>query len=319
MSDQIIAFTIKEIKKTYGIEKVIFVGDRGMITKHNLELLQGQEDLAQNFFTITALTRADMNHLLESNIIQPTLFDERNICEVTDPTDPQRRYCLCRNPDRAAKDRSTRDALLEKTKIKLEEITNYKKATTPEILGARIGKVLTQYHTGKYITWHVDLDQQEGTSRYHKVIWNLNEEAIEREAKLEGCYVITSTVPHEDMTAEQIVASYKKLILVEKAFRNLKTVQLEIRPIYHKRDDRIRAHVFLCMLAYYVQWHSQKAVVSLMQEGKGKNRRWSFENIIETLKQITRNKVSIEGAELFKISQPTPEQQKILNLLEVTL
>jgi transposase len=310
---------IEEIKKTYGIKKVIFVGDRGMVTKHNLELLQEREDLSKNLFTITALTRADMNHLLEKDVIQPELFDERNIYEVTDPDNPEKRYCLCRNPLRAEKDRATRVALFEKTKEKLKEIADYKKATTPEVLGARIGKVLNQYNTGKYITWHVQADKEAQKSRQHKVIWHLNESVLEREAKLEGCYVITSNVKPEDMTTIQIVKAYKKLICVEKAFRNLKTVQLEIRPIYHKRDDRIRAHVFLCMLAYYVQWHCQQLLMPLTHEGKGKNRRWTFTNIIETLKQVTRNKVKIEGVKLFKNSHPTLEQEKILNLLGVTL
>ena len=114
--------------------------------------------------------------------------------------------------------------------------------------------------------------------------------------------------------------SFKKVTgSVEKAFRNLKTVQLEIRPIYHKKDDRIRAHVFLCMLAYYVQWHCQQLLTPLMAEGKGKRRRWTFTNIIETLKQITRNKVTVAGAELFKLSIPTPEQQKLMALMDITV
>jgi len=313
---------INEIRTVYGIQKIIFVGDRGMVTKHNLEILSAKKELSKDLSTITALTRADINHLLENNVIQPELFDEHSIVEVTDPTDPQKRYCLCRNPTRAEKDLATREALLQKTKEKIEAIAAYKNSTTVEILGARIGKVLAQYNTGKYVTWNV-IPDKEGEksivkSRNHKVIWAFNESVLEREKELMGCYIITSNVKPEDMTALQIVASYKKLIMVEKAFRNLKTVQLEVRPIYHKRDDRIRAHVFLCMLAYYVQWHLQQCLVPLMNEGKGKNRRWTFSNVIETLKQVTCNKVKIRGAELFKISQPTSEQQKIMQLLGVS-
>jgi len=121
------------------------------------------------------------------------------------------------------------------------------------------------------------------------------------------------------MSAEEIIESYKKLILVEKAFRNLKTVQLEIRPIYHKKDDRIRAHVFLCMLAYYVQWHMQKRLVPLAEEGRGKNRRWTFSNMVETLKQITINNVKVAGVELLKVSQPTNDQERILKLLRIKI
>lgn len=314
---------INEIRKVYGIQKIIFVGDRGMVTKHNLEILSEKKEISNGLLTITALTRADINQLLENNVIQPELFDEHSIVEVTDPTDFQKRYCLCRNPIRAEKDLATRKALLQKTKEKIEAIAAYKNSTTVEILGARIGKILTQYNTGKYITWSVESDQEGEKavvkSRNHKVVWAFNESILDREEKLMGCYIITSNVKAEDMTALQIVASYKKLIAVEKAFRNLKTVQLEVRPIYHKRDDRIRAHVFLCMLAYYIQWHCQQYLAPLMDEGKGKNRRWTFSNIIETLKQVTRNKVTIGGAELFKISQPTPEQYKIMKLMGVTI
>lgn len=306
---------IQEIKELYGIKKVVFVGDRGMVTKHNLEALKEEEDL----YTITALTRREINDLLERNIIQPELFDDLNICEATDSADPQKRYCLCRNPLRAKKDHETRGVLIEKTKEKLEQIASYKQSTTPAILGARIGKVLNQYKTGKYITWEVKADENAEKSRYHRVLWRLNESTIEGDQKLEGCYIITSNVRPEDMTAVEIVESYKKLMSVEKAFRNLKTVQLEIRPIYHKKDDRIRAHIFLCMLSYYIQWHMQQALMPLTNEGKGKNRRWTFTNVIETLKQVTRNKVKIEGAELFKISQPTPGQNRILKLLGVAL
>jgi transposase len=306
---------IQEIKEFYGIGKVIFVGDRGMATKHNLEALKEEKDL----YTITALTRMEINDLLERNVIQPELFDDLNICEVTDAADPQKRYCLCRNGVRAKKDRETREALIEKTKEKLEQIVNYKKSTTPEILGARVGKVLTQYKTGKYITWAVKADENVQKSRHHQVLWELNETAIERDQQLEGCYIITSNVRAEDMMAVEVVESYKKLMGVEKAFRNLKTVQLEIRPIYHKKDDRIRAHVFLCMLAYYIQWHMQQVLTPLTKEGKGKNRRWTFTNIIETLKQVTRNKVKIEGVEVFKISRPTLDQQRIMDLLKVAI
>jgi len=306
---------IREIREFYGIQKVIFVGDRGMCTKHNLEGLKSEKD----FYVITALTRSDIQQLLDRKVIELELFDELNICEVTDPDNPKNRYCLCRNPTRAEKDKKTQGALLEKTRLKLEQIAAYKQSTTIEVLGSRIGKVLAQYHTGKYVVWRVEGDKSAKKSRCHKVIWEIDENVLAREQQLAGCYVITSTVQPEDMATHEVVHSYKKLILVEKAFRNLKTVQLEIRPIYHKKDDRIRAHVFLCMLAYYVQWHMQQCLAPLTSQDKGKNRRWTFVNVIETLKQITRNKVTVAGAEFFKVSQPTPNQGKILRLMKVAI
>ena len=122
------------------------------------------------------------------------------------------------------------------------------------------------------------------------------------------------------MNAQEVVASYKKLILVEQAFRNLKTVQLDMRPIYHKKDERIKAHVFLCMLAYYLQWHMKQKLMPLFEEdGNGKERRWSFDGIISTLKQITINEISIGGSKIFKVSEATPEQSTILKHLGVSL
>jgi transposase len=302
---------IKEIQKLYGIEKVIFVGDRGMMTKNNLDALN-----KSNFCTITALTRADINKLIEHKVIQPELFDD-NITEITDPQNHQR-YCLCRNSTKAKKDQKTRDILLEKTKTALEKIANYKQSTTPEILGARVGKVLEKYGTAKYINWQVKADKLQKSNK-HKVIWEINENTVRKDQQLAGCYVVASNVKEQDMNAIEIVESYKKLVNVEKAFSNLKTVQLEIRPIYHKKDDRIKAHVFLCMLAYYTQWHMQQKLTTLKNKDKGKNRQWTFSNIIETLKQITHNKIKAKGVEFYKISKPTPKQQKILNLLEVTI
>jgi len=304
---------VNEVKEIYGIERVVFVGDRGMVTAHNLEVLKDVEGLA----TITALTRAEINALLERNVIQPDLFDDFNICEATDSEDPQRRYCLCRNPLKAEEDNATRQALLDKTKEQLDQIAEYKQATTPEILGARVGKILEKYKTGKYINWSVQTDSTATKSRDHKLVWSFNAQAIQKDKQLAGCYIITAyNVKQEDMAAAEVVKTYKQLIQVEQAFRNLKTVQLEVRPIYHKKDERIRAHVFLCMLAYYVQWHMQKALKPLMDKGKGKNRKWTFANIIETLKQLTRNKIKVNGAEFYKTNQPTLEQGEILKLLE---
>ncbi|OZA41148.1 MAG: hypothetical protein B7X84_08500, partial [Alphaproteobacteria bacterium 17-39-52] len=227
---------IEEIRVLYGIQTVTFVGDRGMLTKHNLMNLQEEQE--QGLDIITALTHQDIQKLLEQDLIQPELFDDLNVCEVIDPENPKKRYCLCRNPVRAKKDQETRMRLLELTESELEKIAHYKQATTVEILGSRIGKILNKYKTGKYINWEIKADQASLKSQEHQVMWCRNEEKLRKETLLEGCYVITTTAPAEKMSSEEIVASYKSLILVEKAFRNLKTVQLEIRPIYHKKDDR---------------------------------------------------------------------------------
>ena len=134
--------------------------------------------------------------------------------------------------------------MIELTIEGLEEITNYKKRTTVEVLGARVGKVLQKYKMGKYISWEVEGDKKEGESTKHKLVWGKKEEAIAKAKNLDGCYVITTKVDKKTMDKEEVVTSYKKLEQVEIAFHNLKTVQLEMRPIYHNLDHRIKAHVF---------------------------------------------------------------------------
>ena len=136
----------------------------------------------------------------------------------------------------------------------------------------------------------------------------------------DGCYIIQSNVPKELMDKQEIVASYKKLTLVEQAFRNLKTVQLEVRPVYHKTDERIRCHVFLCMLAYYILWHMKQRLTPLFRsDGRNKKRKWTFEHVIERLKSIRREVVSSGGSSCKVVSTPDEEQQKILDLLKVKL
>jgi len=150
--------------------------------------------------------------------------------------------------------------------------------------------------------------------------WSFMEDKINAEKSLDGCYVIFSDIPKEKLNTEELVASYKKLNLVEMAFRNLKTVQLEIRPVYHKNDDRIRCHIFLCMLAYYIQWHiSQKLQPLFEKDGKNKKRFWTFENVIERLKSIRREELHTAGTVCKIITRPDEDQSKILSLLGVKL
>ena len=307
---------VHEIKANYGIEKIIFVGDRGMITRSNIEALKDEEDLQ----TIGALTHGEMRTLLKEKVITLDLFDERNIHEVTDPAEPTRRYCLCRNPQTAQRESQTRQRLLDLTATVLAEIAAYKRATTVEKLGARVGKALAKYKMGKFIRWSIDADKEKATSRKHRLEWSIDADKVAQEKRFDGCYIVTSDVDKEQMNTVEVVHAYKSLTFVERAFRNLKTVQLEIRPVYHKNDERIRSHVFLCMLAYYLQWHMEQRLASLFEtDGKGQERRWTFRGVIDCLAQITRNRVTANGAEFYQNSTPTPEQEEILSLLRVTM
>jgi hypothetical protein len=233
---------VHEIKARYGIEKIIFVGDRGMITQSTIAALKDVEDLQ----TIGALTHGEMLTLLKNKVISLDLFDERRIHEVTDPADPTRRYCLCRNPQTAQRESQTRQRLLDFTTTALADIAAYQRATTVEKLGARVGKVLAKYKMGKFIQWSIDADQEQARSRQHRLVWSIDVDKVAQEKRFDGCYIVTSDVDKDQMNTVDVVHAYKRLTFVERAFRNLKTVQLEIRPVYHKNDERIRSHVFLC-------------------------------------------------------------------------
>jgi len=298
---------IQELRREYGLSEVTFVGDRGMITQANAQKLEK----VQGLHTLSALTHRQMFELLERKVIQLELFDEKKIAEVTDPDKPGQRYCLCRNPDTQARETATRQRLLELTRQGLDKLVEPRKKRTPEKLGSQVGRLLEKYKMGKFIHWEV----KEGRLEYH-----LKQEAIGQEQLLDGCYIITTTVTASQMKTAEVVATYKSLTFVEQAFRTLKTVALEIRPVYHKKDDRIRSHVFLCMLAYYVYWHMKQRLEPLFEkDGKGKKRQWTMENVIEHLRGIRKQQVSVGGVRFEQISQPTEQQQEILNLLGIKL
>ena len=295
---------IRELQTEYGLKKVLFVGDRGMVTQTNVQALETVEDL----HLISALTHKQIVSLLEREVIKAELFDDQKVVEVIDPDNPQRRYELCRNPESAKREGMTRRRLLDLTREGLGKIANSPRKSSDEKIGARVGRVLQQYKMGKFIVW----DVQQG-----KLQWRLDEAKITQEKLLDGCYIISSDVPAEQMDHQQVVASYKSLSLVEVAFRNLKTVSLEMRPVFHKKDDRIRSHVFVCMLAYYLQWHVQQRLKPLFaHDGKGKDRQWTFSNVMERLKALRRQRVKLGGIEFDQVAEAQEDQREIIDLLK---
>lgn len=307
---------IHEIKTDYGIDKIVFVGDRGMVTQHTIEALKSEDDLQM----IGALTHGEMKKLHKEKVLELDLFDEKKIHEIEDPSAPGKRFCLCRNPETAKRTSDTRQRLLDLTIVGLKKIAAYKRKSTVEKLGARVGKVLAKYKMGKFIQWSIAADEEDRLSRLHDLTWSIKEYDVAYEQRFDGCYIISTDVEKERMNTEEVVSAYKSLTFVERAFRNLKTVQLEIRPVYHKNDDRIRSHIFLCMLSYYLQWHMEQRLAPLFEEdGEGRERRWTFRGVVDCLKQITRNKVSMGGVEFYQNSTPTEEQERILDLLNITL
>ena len=314
---------INELRHRYGITDMVFVGDRGMVTASNEAKLSALPD-GDGIKIISALTHREIVQMLARTGQQPDLFDQTKVVEIADPDDPDRRYCLCRNPATAARETTTRRELLARTRLELERIAltalksqRTKRPAGEGLVGSRIGAVLAKTRMGKYVTWQLlsggILD------------WRFDDAKIAADQALDGCYVIKATVSAEAMTKDQAVASYKGLSQIEQAFRNLKTVSLEMRPMYHKTDDRIRSHVFLCMLSYYLQWHLTQRLASLLDEQREgleqgtmepKERRWTLHNIIEILKSQRRETISLCGTTFEQITEPTADQARLLTLLQ---
>lgn len=231
--------------------------------------------------------------------------------EVLDPEHRDRRYCLCRNPQSAQRETRTRAALMDRTRKRLDAIAGWKKRASVKRIAQQVGQIFSRTRMGKFVDWRVE----EG-----RLVWQWRAQKVQDEEALDGCYIIKTDVSSKQMTRMQVVAAYKKLSLVDHAFRNLKTVQLEIRPVYHKLDDRIRGHVFLCMLAYYLQWHMEQRLAPLFAaDGEEKNRFWTLENVMERLKSLRREVREIAGVSCQIVGDPDEDQQRILELLKVKL
>ena len=307
---------IAEWRQSYGLEKIIFVGGRGVITDARLEELRDVEELN----TISVLTHPQILKLLKDKVIQAKLFDHNNIVEVIDPNRPGERYCLCRNPLRAESERKQRYRLIELTQTGLEKIAAYKKRTTVATLGGRIVKLLEQYKVGKYFQWNIEADAEEKTSRAHKVLWSLDEKKLAEEELLDGCDIVLTDVPGARMGKGEVVAGYEASGNIERAFSSLKAVGLEVTPVYHEKDHWIKADVFLCVLALHLQWHLVERLRPLFRgDGECEERPWSVENVVERLKQICRSRVEVNGAEFHQITSFDEEQNRIIDLLQNSL
>jgi transposase len=293
---------IEEIHKKYGIENIVFVGDRGMVTQAKFEKMDHSTTKV-----ISALTHNNIQELCDKKTIQISMFDEENIVEVIDG---DMRYCLCKNPVMAAKETATRLALLSKTTEELDKIIKCTKKTkySKEM---RAGKAVDKFKMGKFIIFNGAGDN---------LTYTVNQEKIDQESSLDGCYIIYTDVSDELMSAYETVKNYKSLVRVEQTFRSMKTVHLELRPVYHNTDDRIKCHVFICMLAYYVMWHMIHMLQPLFDsDGVGTNRKCTFNYIIKTLEGIRKETLEIEGIRTFVTTTPTIEQSYILKLLDVIL
>jgi hypothetical protein len=243
---------VKAIRDNFGIRDLVLVGDRGMIGQKQIDEL----DALPGVDWITALKNATLRQLWEEKVLQMGLFDERNLFEFTHPDFPEERLVACRNLELAQARAAKRQSLLEATSRELEKVRTMvargrgKAPTTREAIGVRVGKVIDKYKVAKHFILEIE-DK--------RFAFRVDAEKVAAEAALDGIYVIRTSVAKERLSAEDTVRSYTLLTGVERAFRSLKTMDLKVRPIHHHLEDRVRAHIFLCLLAYYVQWHLLEA------------------------------------------------------------
>ncbi|MGQ0651131.1 MAG: IS1634 family transposase [Betaproteobacteria bacterium] len=244
----------RRLKSDFGIDTMVIVGDRGMISQKAIDELRETQALAW----ITALKSVQIRALLEDGALQLSLFDERNLFEFTDPQFPGERLVACRNPALAELRAHKRRELLEATTLELAKVRSmveHKRLRGRERIGLRVGRVVNKYKVAK----HFELDIEE-----ERFAFRIREAQVAAEALLDGIYILRTPLPAQKMDSAEVVRSYKSLAQVERAFRALKTVDLKIRPIHHRLADRVRAHIFLCMLAYYVEWHMIEAWRALL-------------------------------------------------------
>jgi transposase len=243
----------RKMREKFGLEQMVMVGDRGMISQASIEQL-----CEEQFSWITALKSAQIHTLVNDGELQLDLFDERNLFELTHPDFPGERLIACRNPELAKLRAHKRQSLIAATTVELEKVRAMVargRLSGAAAIGVRVGRVLNKYKVGKHFELNIT-DQS--------FDFSVREDKVAEEAALDGIYVIRTDVSKRNMSAEDTVRNYKSLSTVERAFRSMKTIDLKVRPIHHRLENRVRAHILLCMLAYYVEWHMREAWAELL-------------------------------------------------------
>jgi len=334
----------EKLRHRFGLSHLVLVGDRGMLTRTQIEKLRAYPGLGW----ISALRSAGIRDLVESGSLQMSLFDQTDLAEIRSPEFPSERLVACFNPLLAEERKRKRQALLEATEKELERISKEvarrtQKPLGKDEIGKKVGKVIDRFKVGKHFTVTI------GENRFSFV---RNEDKIGREEALDGIYVIRTSEPAERLSAEDVVRSYKNLTQVERAFRSLKGIDLLVRPIWHHTEEHVRAHIFLCMLAYYVEWQMRKALAPLLfddeeLDGNRKKRDpvkpaqpsasakkkkslrltseglivQSFDTLLMELGTRCRNRCRIKsdpkGPTFYQLTEKSPLQERAFQLLEL--
>ena len=334
---------VEKLRDRFGLERVVLVGDRGMLTQTQIHALKDHPGIGW----ISALRSVGIKKLLRQGAIEKSLLDESNLAEIVSPDYPGERLIVCYNPLLAEERKRTRNELLSETEKDLEGLKKQVARRTRKILSEseisfRVGQIIGRRKMRK----HFLLSMSDGHFQYER-----NEKSIREEESLDGIYIIRTSESQDRLSSEEAVRSYKSLSEVERAFRCLKGLDLRIRPIFHHREDSVRAHVFLCMLAYYVEWHLRKALAPLLfddenREQERKRRHpvgpakpsdsaarkkqerinsdglpiHSFQTLLAALgtrcKNLCRLLTHPDAEPVERITQPTPLQEKVLELIE---
>src|SRR5947209_589575 len=330
-----VAAQVDKLKERFGIAEVVLVGDRGMLTSARIEALKQAGDVSW----ISALRSVQIASLMKEGDLQLGLFDQRDLAEISSPKFPGERLVVCKNPALAEDRARKREELLQATEQELNKLLESVAAgrlKTATVIAERVGRILCRFKVGKHFLREVE----EGSFSYRR-----DQAKIDAEAALDGLYVIRSNVAPETLSEQDLVRSYKLLSGVERAFRTMKSVDLQVRPVYHRLADRVRAHIFLCLLAYYVRWHLERSWASLLyrdeqppvledpvapaersasarEKARSGHRAdgspvYSFRGLLSELATLTKNTVRLPGSEVTfdKLSLPTPIQAEALRLL----
>lgn len=335
---------VEKLRKRFGLDRVVLVGDRGMLTQTQIDKLKDYPGLGW----ISALRSHGIRKLVNSGIVQMSLFDEKNLAEIHSPEFSDERLVACYNPILAEQRQQKREKLLSATEKGLEKIAKEvaRRTKTPldkVEIGKKVGKAINRYKVGK----HFAVTIEDGAFSFFR-----KEESIRRESALDGIYVIRTSESAECISAEDTVRSYKRLEQVESAIRCMKGIDLLVRPIHHRTEDHVRAHIFLCMLAYYVEYHMRKALAPLLFDDEELDERrkrrdpvkpakpsdsakrkktvrltpdglevHSFQTLLAELATLSRNRCRVKsdpvGPTFYELTEPTPLQKRAFELLGV--
>ena len=339
-----VAAQIQKLRERFGLKEIVLVGDRGMLTQARIEAelrpLQGLE-------WITALRSVQIQELVADGALQLSLFDRTNLAEITHPDYPGERLIVCRNPLLAKERARKREELMQAAERKLTKLAastqrSLRPMRDPQRISYRVGATLGPGKVAKYFDWQITA---QGLS------FKRNPARIERDAALDGIYALRTSLTAQRLGPNETVVAYKGLAKLERVFRTLKSPELELRPIHHRLAGRVRAHVFICLLGCYVEWHMRSALAPLLfddeqppnttasplapaQRSAGaQDKAWrkrsaddqlpvqSFRDLLGDLATIVKNRIlpTLMSIPPFDITtRPTPLQKRALQLLKIS-